>query len=102
MHLQNSNIKEAVKEEYGQAALRANTERSSCCGTGATCGTDDYRSKLKTAGFDNAAIEPTRIYRVEDTRAFLNGLGLDVDAIAPHVDGKFMSAFVRATIPDGA
>jgi len=44
-------------------------------------------------------LEPTRIYRVEDAREFLAGAGIDVDAIAPLVDGKFMSAFVRAVKP---
>jgi len=42
-------------------------------------------------------IEPTRIYRVEDAREFLTAKGLDVDALAPKADGKFMSAFVLAT-----
>ena len=60
---------------------------------------DDYRSKLATAGFENIDLEPTRIYQVEDARSFLSGQGIDVDAIAPMVDGKFMSAFVRATKP---
>ena len=45
---------------------------------------------------------PTRIYRADDARAFLSGEGIDVDAIAPQVDGKFMSAFVRAVKPAGA
>ena len=61
---------------------------------------NDYRSKLAAAGFENIGIEPTRIYRLEDARAFLNGQGIDVDAIAADVDGKFMSAFVRATKPE--
>jgi SAM-dependent methyltransferase len=60
---------------------------------------NDYRSKLSKAGFEQIEMEPTRIYRVEDAREFLSGLGLDVDAIAPQVDGKFMSAFVRAVKP---
>ena len=60
---------------------------------------NDYRSKLKAAGFESIEVEPTRIYRAEDARTFLAGQGLDVDAIAPQVDGKFMSAFVRATKP---
>jgi ubiquinone/menaquinone biosynthesis C-methylase UbiE len=60
---------------------------------------NQYREKLKTAGFENIEVEPARIYRTEDARAFLTGQGLDVDAIAPQVDGKFMSAFVRATKP---
>jgi hypothetical protein len=60
---------------------------------------DDYRSKLKAVGFESIDVEPTRIYRTEDARTFLAGQELDVDAIAPQVDGKFMSAFVRATKP---
>jgi len=60
---------------------------------------NDYRSKLVTAGFEQVDIEPTRIYRVDDAREFLTGEGIDVDAIAPQVDGKFMSAFVRAVKP---
>ena len=62
---------------------------------------NDYRSKLKAAGFENIDVEPTRVYRVDDARAFLSGQGMDVDAMAPQVDGKFMSAFVRATKPTG-
>jgi arsenite methyltransferase len=60
---------------------------------------NDYRAKLTTAGFEKIEIEPTRIYRIEDAREFLCGQNIDVDAIAPQVDGKFMSAFVRASKP---
>ena len=60
---------------------------------------NDYRSKLSAAGFDQIELEPTRTYRLEDAREFLSGQGVDVDAIAPQVDGKFMSAFVRAVKP---
>ena len=60
---------------------------------------NDYRSKLSAAGFEQIELEPTRIYRVEDAREFLSGQGVDVGAIAPQVDGKFMSAFVRAVKP---
>ncbi|HET9831253.1 MAG TPA: arsenite methyltransferase [Vicinamibacterales bacterium] len=60
---------------------------------------DAYRSKLTAAGFQSIEIEPTRIYDVNDARTFLSGEGIDVDAIAPEVEGKFMSAFVRATKP---
>jgi 2-polyprenyl-3-methyl-5-hydroxy-6-metoxy-1,4-benzoquinol methylase len=60
---------------------------------------DEYIAKLAGAGFENIGIEPTRIYDVEDARSFLSGQGLDVDAIAPQVQGKFMSAFIRATKP---
>ncbi|MGB6431246.1 MAG: arsenite methyltransferase [Candidatus Acidiferrales bacterium] len=59
----------------------------------------EYRSKLDRAGFGEIEIEPTRIYRLEDAREFLAGEGLDVDALAPQVDGKFMSAFIRAVKP---
>jgi len=60
---------------------------------------NDYRGKLAAAGFEKIEIEPTRIYRIEDAREFLCGQNIDVDAIAPQVDGKFMSAFVRAVKP---
>jgi len=62
----------------------------------------DYRSKLASAGFESVEVEPTRIYRVADAREFLAGEGLDVDALAPQVDGKFMSAFIRAVKPSPA
>jgi arsenite methyltransferase len=60
---------------------------------------NDYRAKLTGAGFDEVTIEPTRVYGVEDAREFLSDAGVDVDAIAPQVDGKIMSAFVRAVKP---
>jgi hypothetical protein len=59
----------------------------------------EYRDKLASAGFEQIEIEPTRVYRVEDAREFLVEKGLDVDALAPQVDGKFLSAFVRAFKP---
>ncbi len=62
----------------------------------------EYRLKLAKAGFEAVDVEPTRIYRVEDAREFLAGSGIDADAIAPEVDGKFMSAFVRARKPGRA
>ncbi len=58
----------------------------------------EYRDKLMSAGFEQVEIEPTRIYRVADAREFLTEKGLDVDALAPQADGKFMSAFVRAFV----
>jgi arsenite methyltransferase len=60
---------------------------------------NEYRSKLAAAGFEKIEIEPTRVYRVQDAREFLSAQNIDVDAIAPQVDGKFMSAFVRAVKP---
>jgi ubiquinone/menaquinone biosynthesis C-methylase UbiE len=59
----------------------------------------EYREKLAKAGFEAIDVEPTRVYRAQDARQFLAGAGLDVDAIAPQVDGKFISAFVRARKP---
>ena len=60
---------------------------------------DDYRNKLVAAGFEQIEVEPTRVYRTEDAREFLAGQGIDVDAIAPQVDGKILSAFIRAAKP---
>ena len=60
---------------------------------------NEYRSKLASAGFEQIEIEPTRVYRLADAREFLSGQNIDVDAIAPQVDGKFMSAFMRAMKP---
>ncbi len=62
---------------------------------------NEYQEKLQAAGFEQISIEPTRIYRVEDAREFLSSAGVDVDAIAPQVDGNFMSGFVRAVKPEG-
>jgi len=59
----------------------------------------EYAAKLAEAGFDGIGIEPTRVYSIEDARSFLSGQGVDVDAMAPAVEGKFMSAFIRATKP---
>jgi arsenite methyltransferase len=60
---------------------------------------EEYRAKLMAAGFEHASIEPSRVYKVEDAREFLSGKGIDVDAMAKEVDGKFMGAFIRAAKP---
>jgi len=65
-------------------------------------GDDEYRNKLSGAGFEQIDIEPTRVYRAGDAREFLAAAGVDAEAIAPEVDGKFFSAFVRAVKPAGA
>jgi len=59
----------------------------------------EYDSKLREAGFESIDIEPTRVYTIDDARRFLTAQGIDVDAIAPAVDGKFKSAFIRALKP---
>ena len=58
-----------------------------------------YVEKLTRAGFADVSIEPTRVYRAEDAREFLNTQGIDIDTIAPLVDNKFYSGFIRATKP---
>ncbi len=60
-----------------------------------------YRDKLAAAGFTAIDVEPTRVYRVDDAKEFIAASGLDAAALAPRVDGKFMSAFVRARKPSG-
>jgi arsenite methyltransferase len=59
----------------------------------------DYRAKLRDAGFESVDLEPTRVYDIEDARVFLTEAGISVDEIAPQVEGKFLSAFIRATKP---
>jgi len=61
----------------------------------------DYAAKLAKAGFVSIGIEPTRVYTGEDAREFLAGKG-DVEEMAPHIDGKIMSTFVRAQKPKAA
>ena len=60
----------------------------------------EYAAKLLRAGFTSISLEPTRVYSIEDARRFLTEAGIDVDAVAPLAEGKFLSAFVRATKPD--
>ena len=59
----------------------------------------EYRTKLDAVGFEDVSLEPVRTYQIEDARQFLTEAGVDVDTIAPQVEGKFMSAFIRATKP---
>jgi arsenite methyltransferase len=62
----------------------------------------EYVTKLAKAGFEHISIEPTRVYSIDDARAFLSGQGFDVDALAREVEDKFISAFVRADKPETA
>jgi ubiquinone/menaquinone biosynthesis C-methylase UbiE len=80
------------------ADVRKNVELWVGCVAGAM-EESEYRRKLAAAGFEEIEIEPTRVYSVEDARQFLTTQGIDVDAIAPQVEGKFTSAFVRAKKP---
>jgi 2-polyprenyl-3-methyl-5-hydroxy-6-metoxy-1,4-benzoquinol methylase len=78
--------------------VRKNMELWVGCIAGALEETE-YVGKLTSAGFVAIDLEPTRVYDINDARTFLSGQGVDVDAIAPLVDGKFMSTFVRAKKP---
>ena len=82
------------------SALRGNIELWIGCVAGAL-EEQEYRRKLTSVGFIDVSVEPTRVYRAEDARGFLAESGLDSDAVAQDVDGKFMSAFVRARKPVG-
>ena len=59
----------------------------------------DYQAKLERVGFEQVSIEPTRVYSAADARDLFEGTSIDLDTIAPIVDGKFISGFVRATKP---
>jgi len=63
---------------------------------------EDYRRKLEAAGFTDIELETTRVYQLEDARSFLAASGLDVDQLAPLVEGRVTSAFVRARKPVGS
>jgi SAM-dependent methyltransferase len=80
------------------AEVRKNVELWVGCIAGALADTE-YVRMLTAAGFERVEIEPTRVYAIEDARQFLAAQGIDVDAVAPQVEGKFMSAFVRASKP---
>jgi len=92
----------AVSDVVTRGEILAEIRKSVLLWVGCIAGAlaeSEYRAKLDGAGFEQIDVEPTRIYRVEDAREFLSGQGLDVDALAPQVDGKFLSAFIRAVKP---
>jgi SAM-dependent methyltransferase len=83
------------------AAVRRSMELWVGCVAGAL-EEGEFKALLAEAGFEDADVEPTRVYRSEDARAFLAEGGLDVDANIDRIDGRFMAAFVRATKPRAA
>jgi arsenite methyltransferase len=94
----------AVSDVVVRGAVPEDIRRSIELWVGCVAGAMDeseYRRKLTAAGFAEIEIEPTRVYAVEDARQFLTAKGVDVEAIAPQVDGKFVSAFIRARKPAG-
>jgi arsenite methyltransferase len=92
----------AVSDVVTRGEIRPEIRKNVLLWVGCVAGAldeEDYRAKLAAAGFEGIEVEPTRIYRAEDAREFLSTEGIDADAIAPEVEGKFLSAFVRATKP---
>ncbi len=81
--------------------IRRNVELWVGCLSGAL-DESDYIARLERSGFEDVSIEPTRVYKVEDAREFLSGHGFDVDVIAPLVDGRFFSGFIRGRKPGGS
>ena len=95
----------AVSDVVTRGEISAAIRQSVLLWVGCVAGALDdieYRAKLAAAGFEQIDIEPTRVYHAEDAREMLSAEGIDVEAIAPQVDGKFMSAFVRAVKPAAA
>jgi len=92
----------AVSDVVTRGEIRPDIRRSVLAWVGCVAGALDeqvYRDKLAAAGFVDIDIEPTRIYRTEDAQEFLADSGLDAATIGPEVDGRFLSAFIRATRP---
>jgi arsenite methyltransferase len=92
----------AVSDVVTRGKMLAEIRQSVLLWVGCVAGAleeNEYRAKLASAGFEKIEIDPTRIYRIDDTREFLSAQNIDVDAIASQVDGRFMSAFVRAIKP---
>ncbi len=92
----------AVSDVVTRGEIPAEVRHSMLLWVGCIAGALDqseYVESLAQVGFEAIDVEPTRVYNVEDARQFLSNEGVDVDAIAPQVEGKFMSAFVRAAKP---
>jgi SAM-dependent methyltransferase len=94
-------VSDVVVQGDVPAAIRRSVELWAGCVAGAL-DKREYTFKLARAGFDEITVEPTRIYHMEEARNFLAGSGVDVDTVVSLVDGKFMSAFIRATKPGTA
>ena len=60
---------------------------------------NEYREKLAAAGFEDIGVEPTRIYGAKDSLSFLVDKGVDIKQFGSQMDGRFMSAFIRARKP---
>src|SRR5690606_24891442 len=62
----------------------------------------EFRGLLEQVGFEDVDLEPTRVYRMEDARAFLTEAGLADHPFLEEAEGRFMSAFVRGTKPSAS
>jgi arsenite methyltransferase len=60
---------------------------------------NEYKHKLKAAGFENIDIESTRVYRIQEALSFLSEKGVELESLSDQVDGKFISGFIRARKP---
>ena len=92
----------AVSDVVTRGAIRPEIRASAMAWVGCVAGAldeDDYRHKLAAAGFSDIGVEPTRIYTAEDAREFLSANGLDTSVVSDEMDGKFLSAFIRAVKP---
>ena len=94
-------VSDVVSQRSVPDEVRRNMELWTGCIAGAL-DVDDYRARLERAGFTGVEIEMVREYHSADARSFLEGAGLDVDALAPQIDGAFASAFIRAVRPPAA
>jgi arsenite methyltransferase len=95
----------AVSDVVVRGQVPANIRKSMELWVGCIAGAleeNEYREKLARAGFNSIDVEPTRVYKVEEAREFLAAAGLDADIVGPQIEGKFISAFVRATKPASA
>ncbi len=91
-------VSDVVVRGHVPAAVKTNMELWIGCVAGAL-EEQEFLNLLREVGFEKPSIEPTRVYKIEDAAAFLAGAGLDATALASEIDGKFMSAFVRAMKP---
>jgi arsenite methyltransferase len=92
----------AVSDVVVRGAVPAEIRRSMELWVGCIAGAleeSEYHEKLTRAGFEAIEVEPTRVYKAEEAREFLSSAGLDADVVGPQIDGKFISAFVRAVKP---
>jgi arsenite methyltransferase len=92
----------AVADVVTRGEIPAEIRESMLAWAGCVAGAleeNEYRANLGAAGFEAITIAPARIYRAEDARAFLESSGLDPEKIGVELEGKFMSASIRARKP---